>query len=116
MSVIDRAKAHFEEISKPILVEVPEWGEAQDKPLMVYFSPLTMGEKRKLFKKAKDDDIGFLVDVIIMKSRDSDGTPMFKPEDRAALMSKCDPEVIERLARHIPGTDFQADEDESLKN
>lgn len=114
-AVIDRAKAHFVSISEPREIIVPEWGE-NGKPLSVFVTPLTLAEKRKLFKKAQDGDIGFLVDAVIMKAKDENGEPLFTVNNRVDLTHKCDPGVIERVASAIPGTDLENAEEDAIKN
>ena len=99
MSVIDRVKEHFESqgVKK---IEVAEWGE-EGQPLVIYCSPFTLAEKRNLFKGAKSDDLGVLVDAIMLKARDKDGNKIFKLDDKQVLLNKADPEVIARVAGEI---------------
>jgi len=99
MSVIDRVKEHFESqgVKK---INVAEWGE-EGQPLVIYSSPMSLAEKRNLFKTAKDNDLGIMVDVITLKSRDKDGNKIFKLDDKQTLMNKADPEVIARVAGEI---------------
>ena len=99
MSVIDRVKEHFESqgVKK---INVAEWGE-EGQPLVIYSSPMSLAEKRNLFKTAKDNDLGIMVDVIALKSRDKDGNKIFKIDDKQTLMNKADPEVIARVAGEI---------------
>ena len=96
MSVIDRVKEHFE--AKGIkTIEVAEWGE-EGKPLVIYSKPFTLAEKRNLFKGAKNDDLGVLVDAIVLKARDADGNKIFKLDDKKTLLNNADPDVIARVA------------------
>lgn len=96
MSVIDRVKEHFE--SKGITkIEVAEWGE-EGKPLEVYSKPFTLAEKRNLFKNAKNDDLGVLVDAIVLKAIDGEGNKIFKLDDKKTLLNNADPDVIARVA------------------
>ena len=99
MSVIDRVKEHFESqgVKK---IEVAEWGE-EGQPLVIYSSPFTLAEKRNLFKGAKNDDLGVLVDAIMLKARDKDGNKIFKLDDKQVLLNNADPEVIARVAGEI---------------
>mgnify|MGYP000689732114 CR=1 FL=1 len=99
MSVIDRVKEHFESqgVKK---INVAEWGE-EGQPLVIYSTPMSLAEKRNLFKTAKDNDLGIMVDVIALKSRDKDGNKIFKIDDKQTLMNKADPEVIARVAGEI---------------
>ena len=99
MSVIDRVKEHFESqgVKK---IEVAEWGE-EGQPLVIYCSPFTLAEKRNLFKGAKSDDLGVLVDAIMLKAKDKDGNKIFKLDDKQTLLNNADPEVIARVAGEI---------------
>jgi len=102
MSVIDRVKDHFENqgVKK---IEVAEWGE-EGKPLIIYSTPMSMAEKRNLFKQAKDGDLGVMVDAIVLKSKDADGNKIFKLDDKKVLMNSADPEVIAKVAGEILNT------------
>ncbi len=102
MSVIDRVKDHFESQGVKT-VNVAEWGE-EGQPLVIYSKPFTLAEKRNLFKGAKNDDLGVLVDAIMLKSRDKDGNKIFKLDDKHTLLNNADPEVIARVATEILNT------------
>jgi hypothetical protein len=99
MAVIDRVKAHFEQqgVKK---IEVAEWGE-EGKPLVIYCSPFTLGEKRNLFKGAKNDDLGVLVDAIVLKAKDSEGNKIFKLDDKLTLLNNADANVIARVSTEM---------------
>ncbi len=99
MSVIDRVKDHFESQGVKI-INVAEWGE-EGQPLVIYSTPMSLAEKRNLFKSAKDNDLGIMVDVITLKSKDKEGNKVFKLDDKQTLMNKADPEVIARVAGEI---------------
>ena len=99
MSVIDRVKEHFESQGVKI-INVAEWGE-EGQPLVIYSTPMSLAEKRNLFKSAKDNDLGIMVDVITLKSKDKEGNKVFKLDDKQTLMNKADPEVIARVAGEI---------------
>ena len=107
MSVIDRVKEHFEsqEVKK---IEVAEWGE-EGQPLVIYSKPFTLAEKRNLFKGAKNDDLGVLVDAIMLKARDKEGNKIFKLDDKQVLLNNADPEVIARVATEILNTNTLED-------
>jgi len=99
MAVIDRVKAHFEQqgVKK---IEVAEWGE-EGKPLIIYCSPFTLGEKRNLFKGAKNDDLGVLVDAIVLKAKDGEGNKIFKLDDKLTLLNNADANVIARVSTEM---------------
>ena len=99
MAVIDRVKAQFESLGIK-KIEVSEWGE-EGKPLIIYCSPFTLGEKRNLFKGAKNDDLGVLVDAIVLKGKDSEGNKIFKLDDKLTLLNNADANVIARVATEM---------------
>ena len=102
MNVIDRVKAQFESLGIK-KIEVAEWGE-EGKPLTIYCSPFTLAEKRNLFKGARTDDLGVLVDAVMLKARDKDGNKIFKLDDKQTLLNNADPEVIARVATEMLNT------------
>jgi len=102
MSVIDRVKDHFESQGVKT-INVAEWGE-EGQPLVIYSKPFTMAEKRNLFKGTKNDDIGVLVDVIVLKARDKDGNKIFKLDDKQVLLNSADPEVIAKVSTEMLNT------------
>jgi hypothetical protein len=98
MNVIDRAKSHFESLGTQS-IEVPEWKDDDGKPTIVYWNPITLSEKNKLFKKSDNlSDVSILADILIMKALDKDGNKVFTLEDKIALMHKVDSDVLSRLA------------------
>jgi len=106
MNIIDRVKAHFESqgVKK---IEVSEWGE-EGKPLTIYSQPMTLAETRNLFKGAKNDDLGVMVDVIVLKAKDADGNKIFKLDDKQVLLNNADPTVIAKVSREIlSGVSFE---------
>jgi hypothetical protein len=49
----------------------------------------------------RTDDLGVLVDAIMMKSKDKDGNKIFKLDDKQVLLNKADPDVIARVATEM---------------
>ena len=99
MNIIDRVKAQFEALGIK-KIEVAEWGE-EGKPLIIYCTPFTLGEKRGLFKNAKNEDLGVLVDAIVLKAKDSDGNKIFKLDDKLTLLNNADANVIARVSTEM---------------
>ena len=99
MNVIDRVKAQFEALGIK-KIEVAEWGE-EGKPLIIYCSPFTLGEKRNLVKGAKNDDLGVLVDAIVLKAKDADGNKIFKLDDKLTLLNSADANVIAKVSTEM---------------
>jgi hypothetical protein len=107
--IIDRVKAHFD--AKEIkIIEVPEWGDGEN-PLYIYLSPLTLGQKNRLYKMAKEDDLGLMVEALIMKAKDKEGNCLFSRSDKPELMRSCDPDVLIRISTSIMSeNDFETAE------
>jgi hypothetical protein len=98
MSVIDIARSHFESLGIQS-IDVPEWKDDDGKSTIIYWNPITLSEKNKLFKKSDNmNDVTILVDIIIMKALDKDNNKVFKAEDKIDLMHKADSDVLSRIA------------------
>lgn len=94
MSILDKAKAHFDKIDTKT-IEVPEWDT------VIYATPFTMGEKKSLWKFAKEDDFEFMVRTLILKALDKDGNKLFDISNKVELMNKVSPDVITRVVGEI---------------
>ena len=98
MKFIDRAKSHFESLGIQS-IEISEWKDEAGNPSVIYWNPITLSEKNKLFKKSDNlNDVGILADIIVMKAIDKDGNKLFTLEDKLALMHKTDSDVLSRIA------------------
>jgi hypothetical protein len=100
MSILDRAKAHFEK-QEIIEITVPEWEDEQGNPTVIFSKPFTLGERKKLQKYAKEDDIEFLTRMVILKALDQAGNPVFDIGDKVTMMNSVDPKVITRIANEM---------------
>lgn len=103
MSVLDRAKAHFEaqEVKR---IEVAEWPDESGNPTVMYSQPFTLSDRKKLVKFAQEDDLEFIVRLVIMKCETADGDKVFDLSDKPTLMNKVDPNIIARIASEITST------------
>tara|TARA_R100000654_G_scaffold66375_2_gene94563 strand:- start:6617 stop:6958 length:342 start_codon:yes stop_codon:yes gene_type:complete len=98
MSILDRAKSHFENIGVQS-IEVPEWKDDDGNPTILYWNPINLYEKNKLFKKSDNmTDVSILADIVVMKSLDKEGKKIFKLEDKMDLLTKVDSDVLSRIA------------------
>ena len=98
MSILDRAKSHFENIGVQS-IEVPEWKDEDGKPTVLFWNPINLYEKNKLFKKSDNmTDVSILADIVVMKSLDKDGKKIFKLEDKMDLLTKVDSDILSRIA------------------
>lgn len=103
MKAIESAKVHFSGLSIE-MVEVPEWG-ADGEPLKVYYKPMTLAEKNKLYKLATNDDLEIMAYTLIYKALDADGNKLFDLGDKRALMHEVDADVAAELAAKIMSGD-----------
>jgi len=94
MNVLESAKAHFDKLEVRA-IEAPEWDT------IVYSTPFTMGEKKSLWKFAKNDDFEFMVRTLILKAVDKDGKKMFDISNKVELMNNVSPDVITRIVGEI---------------
>ena len=98
MKIIDRAKTHFESLGVQS-IEVSEWKDEDGKPTVIYWNPITLSEKNKLFKKSDNmSDVSILADIVLMKALDKNGNKVFTLEDKLALMHKVDSDVLSKVA------------------
>jgi hypothetical protein len=101
MKIIDRAKTHFESLGVQF-IEVPEWKDEDGKPTVIYWNPITLSEKNKLFRKSDNlNDVSILADIVVMKAIDKDGNKIFTLEDKLSLMHKVDSDVLSRIATEM---------------
>lgn len=92
MSVLDNAKNHFQGALAQNLVkiDVPEWQTS------IWFKPAsTFAQEQKVIElHSKGKLVEALVETLIMKSLNEDGTKMFVPADKIVLMREVDPDII----------------------
>ena len=102
MKAIERAKAHFDslDIKK---ISVPEWGDDDGNPLVIYSKPLTLQETSKLFRLSKEDDLTMMAYILIYKALDENGEKIFSLEDKNVLLNKVSREVLVRVASEMMG-------------
>ena len=99
MDILGNAKTHFKNLDTRS-IEVAEWG-SDDQPAVIYSAPLTLQEKSKLYRMAKDDDIALLAHAVILKATDSEGNKLFTVEHKRSLMTEVDPDVLARVGAFI---------------
>ena len=109
--LLERARVHFGDLGVKS-IEIPEWGDEKG-PAVIYVTPMTLAEKRKLYKTGANSDLGVLADVLILKAKDADGNKLFTIEDKHALLNEVDSEVLTRVAQEILAA---RPVDEHLKN
>jgi hypothetical protein len=97
--VLDKATGHFRnklnEEMKSIFV--PEW------ECKIFFKTvITLREQSKLIELASQGkQVEALVESLIVKARNEDGTKMFTFADKATMLNEVDPAVIIRVVSEI---------------
>jgi len=99
MSKLDKATAHFREKLSGELksVKVPEWD------LEIWFKTVTnLKEQSKLVElAAQNKTVEALVESLILKARNADGTKMFTNADKVTFMNEVDPNIVIKVVGEI---------------
>lgn len=93
--VLEQATAHFRNRigGEMKSFEVPEW-----KTKIYYKESITLREQGKIVELASSGkSVEALVETLIVRARNEDGTKMFSIADKAVFMNEVDPEVIIRV-------------------
>jgi hypothetical protein len=112
--VLDKAIGHFrnklnEEMKS---IYVPEWD------CKIFFKTVvTLREQSKLIELAtQGKQVEALVESLIVKARNEDGTKMFTFADKPVMMNEVDPNVIIRVVGEINESNEVQDMDTVEKN
>jgi hypothetical protein len=113
--VLERATSHFrEKVSAEMKkIHVPEW------ECDIYFKGvLTLKEQGKLIELASQGkQVEALVESLIVKARNQDGTKMFAMPDKMVLLNEVDPAIIIRIVGEInEANDEETDLEKVEKN
>jgi hypothetical protein len=112
--ILDRATAHFRnQINGEMKsIEVPEW------ETKVYFKTSTnlREEGRILEFSQAGKSVEALVESLIVRARNEDGTKMFSQADKAVLLNEVDPKVLIRIVGEINQVNIDLSEAEVEKN
>jgi hypothetical protein len=97
--VLERATSHFrDKINEQMKsIHVPEW----DTKIFVK-STVTLKEQSKLIELATSGKtVEALVETLIVKARNEDGTKMFTMMDKNVFLHEVDPNVIIRVVSEV---------------
>ena len=97
--VLERATSHFRaRLSNDMKsVHVPEWDSK-----IFFKSTITLKEQSKLIELASQGKtVEALVETLIVKARNEDGSKMFTMPDKITFMNEVDPSVIIRVVSEI---------------
>lgn len=106
---LDKVTAHFRnKISGEMSnIYVEEWD------LKIYYkSANTLRDESRLIELAQQGKtVEALVETLIMKARNEDGTKMFVPADKTVFMNEVDPQVLIRVVGEMNTDGFTTIED-----
>jgi hypothetical protein len=105
--VLDKATAHFRSRLSGDMkkITVPEWD------CDIYFKASTnLREQSKLIELSQQGKtVEALVESLIIKARNEDGTKMFAMPDKMIMMNEVDPNVIIRVVGEINNANADID-------
>jgi hypothetical protein len=98
-NVIEKATAHFRnKIGGSMrVIEVPEW----ETKIWVKASSTLKEESKVLEFSQQGKTVEALVESIIIRARNEDGSKMFSVADKATFLNEIDPGIIIRVAGEI---------------
>ena len=95
MSLIDKLKDDFQSLG----VQSMDIEHKDGSVTKVYWNPITLSEKKKLFDKSTNlNDVSLLADIVVMKAIDKDGKKLLSLEDKLSLMHSVNSETIANVA------------------
>jgi hypothetical protein len=101
--ILDKATAHFRnQISGEMKhIVVPEWDTK-----VYYKSATNLREEGKILELSQQGKpVEALVESLIIRARNEDGTKMFAPADKPVLMNEVDPKVLIRVVGELNNVD-----------
>ena len=114
MNPIDKMTGHFRnKISGEMnVVDIPEW------EMKIYYKAAnTLTEEGKLIELAqKGKTVEALVETMIMKARNEDGTKMFKMADKVTMLNEVDPNVLIRVVSEMGAVNDEFTVESAEKN
>lgn len=112
MRAIDRLRkaANFEPIKQSVLL-------ASGDELEFYVTPLTTAEREKAQKNAKSDSTNdYALQLLILKAKDENGQPLFRPGDAAILKQEVEDEVLQQMILKVLRPDEEGEAETDLKS
>lgn len=97
--ILEKATAHFRnQISGEMRsITVAEWDCK-----VFYKSTTSLREQGKILELSQQGkSVEALVESLIIRARNEDGTKMFAPADKAALLNEVDPKILIRIVGEI---------------
>lgn len=101
LRAIDRVTRAYHGVGRQ-RIEVPEWADDESQPLELFIEPLSQADFEAIYA-ANPTMTGFeeTVRLIIRKTRDDQGNPLFDARDLHALMHECHSAILTRIRTAI---------------
>lgn len=96
-ALVQRISAHFRNLAVR-QIEVPEWGESPDQPLIVYAKPMNVMAAEQIFKAGQ---YGMFIEAMIQLACDESGKPLWTIADKPQLRRAAPREIVERLGLEL---------------
>ncbi len=112
MRAIDRLRkaANFEPIKQSVLL-------ASGDELEFYVTPLTTAEREKAQKNSKSDSTNdYALQLLILKAKDENGQPLFRPGDAAILKQEVEDEILQQMILKVLRPDEEGEVETDLKS
>ena len=113
--ILDKATAHFRnQISGEMRsVTVPEWGDAK----IFWKSATTLRDEGKILELSQaGKTVEALVESLILRARNEDGSKMFTPADKMIFLNEVDPKVLIRVVGEMNNITEDLSGDQVEKN
>jgi hypothetical protein len=104
MKLIESAISHFSNKQIRSLL-VSEWETT------VFAKNLTLEDKAKIYARSNGNSTDYLIYGLIFGLTDEKGDSVFTLEDKVALKTKVDPEIVSRLSNFVFNTEGKTEED-----
>lgn len=108
--VLEKATAHFRnQISGEMkTIDVPEW------ECKIYFKSITsLKEEGKILELSQQGkSVEALVESLVVRARNEDGSRMFTMADKMILMNEVDPKILIRIVGEMNSVNFNLEDTE----
>lgn len=107
MNAIERATSHYK-AKKLKQIEVPEWADENGTPLVIYVEPFTLRDQGRLHQATKNSsESEALAELLVLKAMDANGEKLFTIEDKHALRTQVDANIVARVSAQIMMVDVE---------
>jgi len=111
--VLSKAIEHFKSTESSMKeLHVEEWGTT------IYYKNKSAFKDQSAIMQLHQQGkvVEALVETIIVKALNQDGTKMFQPAERVVMLNQVDPEVLVKIATELNKVEDDYDMDETIKN